>query len=73
MLGAAGVSGINKDAKITPQNKKNLLIILSAKKPKIGCNIEEQICEILIIKVAIAIEKESLAAIKGIIGFKKPP
>ena len=63
---------MNKEARIKPQNIKNRFRILSAKKPKTGCNIDEQICEILIITVAIAIEKPSFAAINGIIGFRKP-
>ena len=72
MLGAFGVNGIKTDAKISPQKMKNLLSILSAKKPKTGCSIDEQMCEMLIMIVAIAIEKPSLDAIKGIIGFKNP-
>ena len=72
MFGAAGVSGINNDARINPQKIKNLFKVLSAMNPKIGCSIEEHICEILIITVAIAIEKPNLDAMKGIIGLRKP-
>ena len=72
IFGAKGASGIKSDIKINPQKIKNLLSILSAKNPNIGCIIEEQICEILIIIVAIAIEKPNFAAINGIIGLRKP-
>ena len=61
------------DDRINPQNIKNRFNILSAKNPNIGCNILEQICVIATRTVAIAIEKLSLAAIKGIRGFKNPP
>ena len=72
MLGAFVVRGINTETSIKPQNIKKRFKILSAKKPKIGCNIDEHICEMLIIIAAIDIENPSLDAIKGIIGFKKP-
>ena len=63
---------MNKDARIIPQKIKNLFKILSAKNPNTGCIIDEQICEMLIIIVAIPIVNPNFDAIKGIIGFKKP-
>lgn len=73
MFGAAGASGIKVEASINPQKIKNLFKILSAKNPKIGCNIFEQICVIATNIVAIPIEKPSFSAINGSVGFKKPP
>ena len=72
ILGAFGASGIKTETNTKPQNIKNLFIILSAKNPKRGCSIEEQICEILIITAAIAIVNPSFEAINGIIGLRKP-
>jgi len=60
------------DVKINPQKIKILRTILSAQKPKIGCNKDAKICDILKITVAKAIEIDNFAAIKGIIGFNIP-
>ena len=67
-----GVRGINIELRIKPQNINTRLRILSAKKPKIGCNNDENILEILITTVAIAIVIHNFAAIKGIIGLRIP-
>ena len=72
MLDAQGASGMKVEERINPQKIKNLLSILSAKKPKIGWNKLEQIWVIATNSVAIAIEKPSFDAIKGISGFKNP-
>jgi len=60
------------EVNIKPQNINALFKILSAKNPNIGCIRDEKMCDILKITVAIAIVIPSLAAINGIIGFKKP-
>ena len=73
ILGADDAKGINTEAKIRPQNIKKRFRLLSAKNPNTGCNIFEQIWVIAINTVAIAIENPNLAAIKGIIGLRKPP
>ena len=73
MFGAEGARGMNIEASINPQKIKNRFSILSAKKPKIGCIILEQIWVIAIIIVAMAIEKFNLAAINGISGLRNPP
>ena len=59
--------GIKSEAKITPQNIKNLFKILSAKNPKIGCNILEQICEkaIKIEKYVKSVEKKLINKVKA--------
>ena len=43
MLGAEDARGMNIDARIKPQKMKNLFKLLSAKNPKIGCSMFEQI------------------------------
>ena len=68
----AGAKEINTDVKINPQKISARFLILSAKKPKKGCNRDEKICEQLNIIVAIGIEIFTCSAINGIIGFKKP-
>ena len=72
IFGANVVRGINIDTKIKPQNMKNRFNILSAKKPKTGCSMDEQIFEILITTAAVAMVNPNFAAKNGIIGFKKP-
>ena len=69
----AVAKGMKVDARIKPQNTKNLLGVLSAKNPKTGCSIFEQIWVIATKTVASAIVNPKFAAIKGIIGFKNPP
>ena len=63
---------INIEDNINPQNIKERFTLLSAKKPNNGCNNDENICDIVKIIVATAIEIPILAAINGIIGFNTP-
>ena len=72
MLGAEGASGIKTDDNISPQKMKKRFNMLSAKNPKMGCSIFEQICVIPINIVANPIVKPSFAAMNGIIGLINP-
>ena len=60
------------ELRISPQKINTRFSILSAKNPKIGCNNDEKMLEILITIVAIAMVIPNFAAINGIIGFSIP-
>ena len=67
-----GTNEINVAVNNRPQNMNMRFLILSAKKPKYGCNNDEKMCEQLKIIVAIGIDILICSAINGIIGFKNP-
>ena len=65
-------NGIKIEDRINPQNINTRFTFLSAQKPNMGCNSDENMCEIVSTIVAIAIETPIFAAKNGIIGFKIP-